>query len=190
MDSLKSLTKIPVKNIYYMLCYAWNRLEEKEDVYVSRADEKDIYHLLSRILLNRLRVLIKRGFYKEYTNMEEETSTIRGRINFPQSLNELSFKKARMYCQFDEMTHNILHNQIIKTTLYDLLKTPQTDKKLKEDIQQLYHYFRDIDLLKLSSKMFNEVKIHRSNSYYINVNDNMYTFDDFRMYTFVHFLKG
>ncbi|MBP1947126.1 5-methylcytosine-specific restriction endonuclease system specificity protein McrC [Virgibacillus litoralis] len=166
MDSLKSSTKIPIKNIYYMLCYAWNRLEEKDAVNVSRADEKDLHHLLSRILVNRLRILIKRGFYKEYTSIEEETPSIRGRIDFQQSLNELSFKKARMYCQYDEMTHDILHNQIIKSTLYELLKTSQVDERLKGELQQIYHYFRDIRLIKLNTKVFNDAKIHRSNSHY------------------------
>ncbi|WP_174612910.1 5-methylcytosine restriction system specificity protein McrC [Virgibacillus ihumii] len=166
MNSLKSSTKIPIKNIYYMLCYAWNRLEEKDDIYVSRSDEKDIYQLLSGILVNRLGVLIKRGFYKEYTNKEEETSTIRGRINFQKSLNELSFKQARMYCQFDEMTYDILHNQIIKSTLYNLMKTSKLDNSTKEEIQHLYHYFGGISLVKLNRKVFNNAKIHRNNLHY------------------------
>ncbi|MEC5425316.1 hypothetical protein QGM71_17685 [Virgibacillus sp. C22-A2] len=34
------------------------------------------------------------------------------------------------------------------------------------EIQQLYLYFREVRLIKLNSKVFNDAKIHRSNSHY------------------------
>jgi len=149
-----------------MLCYVWNRLEEKETVHISRNDEKDIYNLLARVLISRLKILIRRGYYKEYISEEEETGTIRGRINFPQSLNKLSFKQARMYCEFDELSHDILHNQIIKTTLYYLLRLPLVNKNIRADIQKIYPYFQEIKTIHLTNRVFYQVKIHRTNQQY------------------------
>lgn len=149
-----------------MLCYVWNRLEEKGMAQVSRNDEKDIYNLLTRILTSRLQLLVKRGFYKEYVGHQENTPTIKGRINFPESLNQLTFKQATMYCEFDELSHNILHNQIIKTTLYHLLRHKKIDTKIQKYIQQIYPYFRDIQIIHLTAKTFHQVRVHRTNQHY------------------------
>jgi 5-methylcytosine-specific restriction enzyme subunit McrC len=167
MSSLTGYTpKIPIKNIYYMLCYAWNRLEEKDYADVAREDEKDIYHLLTRILIVKLRSLIKRGFYREYCVNQEEASTIRGRILFQESIKTFSFKRGRLHTEFDEMSHNILHNQLIKTTLYNLLHQPNLDIELKESVHQLMTYFNGIERIPLNQRAFNQVRLHRSNLHY------------------------
>lgn len=149
-----------------MLCYVWNRLEEKDTAQVSRNDEKDIYNLLARILINHLQILVKQGFYKEYIGNQENTSTIRGRINFPESINELTFKQAKMYCEFDELSYDILHNQIIKTTLFHLLNNPLIDKEIQEDIQKIYPYFHKIQKISLTNRIFHQVRVHRTNRQY------------------------
>ncbi|MEH7495786.1 5-methylcytosine restriction system specificity protein McrC [Neobacillus niacini] len=91
MGSLTDSNKIPIKNLYYMLCYAWDHLAEKDFVTIAREDEKDIKHLLTRVLLVKLRSLIKRGFYKEYIGYKEETSTLKGRILFQKTLGAAPF---------------------------------------------------------------------------------------------------
>lgn len=149
-----------------MLCYVWNRLDERGTAHVSQTDEKDIYNLLARILLNRLKLLVKRGFYKEYVSEQENTPTIRGRINFPESLNKLTFQQATMYCEFDELSYDILHNQIIKTTLDHLLSHPHVDQKIQEDIQMIYPYFRDIQRIRLTARTFHHMSVHRTNQHY------------------------
>ena len=63
--------QIPILNVYYMICYAWNVLPELDEI--GRGEERfeDIYKLLSNILLKKVRLLIKKGFYKEYTSEED-----------------------------------------------------------------------------------------------------------------------
>lgn len=149
-----------------MLCYAWKHLAEKDFAQLSRKDDKDLSHLLTRILLVKLRSLMKRGFYREYVSVQEESATLRGKILFQESMNSLSFKKAKMHCVYEEMSHDILHNQIIKTTLYQLLRVESLDSELKEDIQRMYPYFSDIRLISLNARIFDTIKLHRSNQHY------------------------
>jgi 5-methylcytosine-specific restriction enzyme subunit McrC len=159
-------TKIPVKNVYYMLCYAWNRLKEKEMVPINQEQDKDIYHLLTRVLLEQLQSLIKRGFYREYTGLIEESASLKGKINFQESIRKLSFHRSRMVIQYDELNHDILHNRIIKTTLFNLLHVNELDSELREKVYRIYSYFGDISLIQLNARMFNEIRLHRSNMYY------------------------
>lgn len=159
-------TKIPVKNVYYMLCYAWNRLQEKEFVSVGQEQDKDIYHLLTRVLLEQLQSLIKRGFYREYTELTDESASLKGKINFQDSIRKLSFHRSRMMIQYEELNHDILHNRIIKTTLFNLLHVKELDSELHEKVSRIYSYLGDISLIPLNARIFSEVRLHRSNKYY------------------------
>src|SRR5690606_6341343 len=80
MTSSVDRSPIPVKNIYYMLVYAWDHPHEKDFIQVLGEDEKDLLHLLSKVLLLKVKALIKKGFYKEYAERREEASIIRGKI--------------------------------------------------------------------------------------------------------------
>ncbi len=39
---------IPIENIYYLLCYAWNKLDEKDRVAVSAEDYTKLLDLLAK----------------------------------------------------------------------------------------------------------------------------------------------
>jgi 5-methylcytosine-specific restriction enzyme subunit McrC len=149
-----------------MLCYAWDRLKEKDLAIVGQEEDKDIYNLLTRVLVKRLQSLFKKGFYREYYLFEEELGTLRGRLDFKESVRNFSFKRGKMVCHYDEITHDILHNQIIKTTLYHLLSNRVIDQNLKQDVRQMYLQFAEVSTIKLRPRLFSEVKIHRSNQHY------------------------
>ncbi|MEH7351770.1 5-methylcytosine restriction system specificity protein McrC [Gottfriedia acidiceleris] len=166
MSFLENYSRIPIKNIYYMLCYAWDRLEEMDKVNVGQEDDIDLYHLITRVLLNDLKVLIKKGFYREYVVITEESSTLKGQIQFQPSIRDFTYKRGKMVCSYDEMSHDILHNQIIKTTLYYLLKNNHLEIDMKEKVHHIFKYFQDVSLIQLNNRIFSNVKIHRSNQHY------------------------
>jgi 5-methylcytosine-specific restriction enzyme subunit McrC len=58
--------QIPIENIYYLLCYAWNKLDEKERVNVSIDDKTELLDLFAKILINATKMLLKRGIDKNY----------------------------------------------------------------------------------------------------------------------------
>ena len=57
---------IPIQNIYYMLCYSWNRAEEVKNLSLKGIKGNNFYDLLSLALCNSVSKIIKRGIYKEY----------------------------------------------------------------------------------------------------------------------------
>ena len=63
---------IPPSNLYYLLLYAWDCLEEKDLVNV-RAEEIDApQELFARILSVWVQRMVKRGLYREYVSVNEE----------------------------------------------------------------------------------------------------------------------
>ena len=74
----KEKTPIPIKNLFYMLCYAWNVLAIKNDIKVGSDDFDDAYNLLGRIFSYGLGKLIRSGFHRSYIENTEELATGRG----------------------------------------------------------------------------------------------------------------
>lgn len=149
-----------------MLCYAWNRAEEVEKLCLNGTKGDNLYDLLSLALCNSVSKLIKKGIYKEYTHINEETYSLKGKINFGESLKKNSFRNGRAFCEFDEFSDDIIHNQIIKATLYNILKCKTVDKNIKDKVMKLYRYFEHISNIKLNKISFEKAKIHRNNIHY------------------------
>ena len=149
-----------------MLCYAWNRVEEVDNLDLNGAKGDNLYDLLSLVLCKSVSKLIKKGIYKQYIPINEETYSLKGKINFGESLKKNSFRNGRAYCEFDEFSDDIIHNQIIKATLYNILKCKTVDKSIKNKVMKLYNYFEHISSIKLNKTSFEKAKIHRNNRHY------------------------
>lgn len=107
---------IPIHNIYYLLVYAWDTLDEADLVNVQASDHTSLIDLFAQVLNNGVEHLIRRGLDRNYVSQNEDLAGVRGRIQIAESLKRMTFPQARACCEFDEFSHNILHNQIIKST--------------------------------------------------------------------------
>lgn len=158
---------IPVENIYYLLCYAWNRLEEKELINVSTLEVPDLPNLLAKVLLKGTKLLINRGLEKQYIVEQNHYQGIKGRVDFNYSLRKNLFQQGLAMCEFDELSVNILPNQILKTSLQNVVKLPTLDRKLKRDIQSVLYQLIAIDVIEIRNDTFSNIQIHRNNFYYL-----------------------
>lgn len=166
MTSLKKPKEIPIRNIYYMLVYAWNYPHEKDFISVFDEDEKDLINLLSKILILKVKSLIKKGFYKEYVTNQEESRIIRGKILMKESFQSFSYKRGSLHILTEEMSYDILHNQLIKSTLYYLAGQENLESELRDEIKSILTYFQDISLIDVKLRLFNDVNVHRNNQHY------------------------
>ncbi len=149
-----------------MLTYAWSHPHEKNFISVLRKDEKSLINLLSKVLIIKVKALIKKGFYKEYIQTQDESGIIRGKILFKESLQTFSRRRGKMHILEDNMTHDFLHNQVIKTILYHLSMQKQLEKEYRDEITKVLPFFSGISLIKISSNLFKEFSLHRNNQHY------------------------
>ena len=159
--------KIPIKNVYYMLCYAWNVTDYSDNTVCGSEEFDDIYNLLARILLKEVNILLKRGFYKEYVEKTEILSNLKGQININDSVQQNTLKNMKMVCNYDDYSENVLFNQIIKATFIDLLKYSGLAKELQNQIRKILLSFNDIDLINIQKKHFSMLRFHRNNLNYL-----------------------
>ncbi|CAM3997031.1 5-methylcytosine-specific restriction endonuclease system specificity protein McrC [Cohnella lubricantis] len=163
---MKELRRIPIRNIYYMLCYAWNRLEERHQQPVDQEEAQSIYDLLARVLVVQVSAMIKKGMYKEYMPFNEESSTLRGKLDFPSSVRALSHLRGKMFIHYDELSNNLIHNRIVKSTIHYLLRNQNLNSSLKEQLMVLYSHFQEVSLMRLEEAVFQKAGIHRHNRHY------------------------
>lgn len=158
--------RIPIQNIYYLLCYAWNKLEERDVVDVPVEDCNNIMDLLAKVIVGATTHLLKRGLDRGYIEHHEDRSALRGKVIFNPSLKRTLFHHGKAHCHFDDLHYNVLHNQILKTTIRELILQKELDAGLKEELAGLYRRLHGINEIKLNGKAFRSVHLHRNNNFY------------------------
>lgn len=157
---------IPIQNLFYMLCYAWNILSIKDTIKIDSENFKDAHNLLARIFSYGVGKLIRQGFYRNYINTNEELTVLKGKILISDTLNQSSLIKKKICCEFDEFTSDNLFNQIIKYTLNSLVKNVEIDSAIKKDLKKQLIYFSHIKESVPSKNNLQKLKFHRNNFRY------------------------
>ncbi|SHJ99890.1 5-methylcytosine-specific restriction enzyme subunit McrC [Desulfatibacillum alkenivorans DSM 16219] len=158
--------KVPIQNIYYLLCYAWDKLEEREVVDVSLSDETNLADLFAKVLINGTTYLFKRGLDRGYLDVNEDTRSLRGKIRISPSIKRNLFRRSMASCCYDELSYDVLHNRILKASFRTLLRVGDLDKGLKEELAVLYKKFPPISDITLESRHFSQVRLNRNNHFY------------------------
>ena len=157
---------IPVQNIYYLLCYAWNKLEERDRVNVSIDDKTELLDLFAKVLINGTKILLKRGIDKSYVESTGEVVGVKGKLQLSQTLKSNLLLKQRTICTYDDFSSDILLNRILVTTLYYLSRTRGLDKQLKQELVLLQSMLAGINQIEISSSLFKQVRLNRNNRFY------------------------
>lgn len=157
---------IPIENLYYVLCYAWNRLDERDLIDVSSLQHKNLPNLFAKVLANGTRHLLRMGIDRQYREYGEETGSIRGKIDFGISVKKLLFEIPRMHCITDELSQNTLHNQILKATLKSLASCSEVDTERKHELSLLFRQLEGVSLIQLTRSSFKKVQLHRNIAFY------------------------
>ncbi len=158
--------EIPIQNIYYLLCYAWDRLDEGELVSAASEECDTLQDLFAKVLVSGTKRLIKRGFNRDYLEREEEMASLRGRIAFTPSIQQTSWLKGRMVCEYTELNYDTIPNRILKTTLRNLLHTQGGNEQIKDEISQVLHSLHEVSTVRLSGQMFRRIEYHQNLRFY------------------------
>jgi 5-methylcytosine-specific restriction enzyme subunit McrC len=164
-----SMTKdksIFIKNIYYMLSYAFTSLNQSEYENIAAEDFDNIHNLFAAILGKGIGRQIKQGLYREYIAKTEDLGVLRGKVDMPGTIkNEMSHRLA-LTCQFDELSENNLLNQILKTTVMLLLRHGRVETEYKDVLRKEMFVFSNVDVLNPANIRWSDIRFQRSNQSY------------------------
>lgn len=158
--------KIPIKNLFYLLCYAWNVLEAAEEVEVGETTAPDLENLMAEVLASNVRRLLRRGLERDYLEVREDSKYIRGRVDFQQTVKRVLFRRREAHLASDELLTDTPANRIVKATLGSLLRFKTLTPENREGLAGLYHGLSTISDCRISDGSFYRVRLHGNNREY------------------------
>ena len=178
------IRNISPTNIIYILAYAfdlkWEYLEDE----VKNADLSDssLFELLVFVLTRWTSELLKYGLYRKFLDITEDTKRLKGKICFKPLIKTQCLRHGRIFCQYDDLSFDILENQILLSTLrycnYELYSRvnnsfPYEEKKKKnleilnlEVTNQARLISSQVNFHKIDKKLFDQLVFHKMNIKY------------------------
>ena len=92
---------ILIKNIYYMLTYAFQSLRQSNYDSVATEDFENIHDMFAAILGKGVANQLKQGLYKEYILQSEELSVLRGKLNLQGTIKNRTQHRQKLACEYD-----------------------------------------------------------------------------------------
>ena len=160
--------QIPAENLYYVLCYAWERLDRlqavPDDVRTSTFDLPQ--NLLARLLHDSFSQALRRGLDRGYRERAEDTRRPRGKLDLPSTARRALRLRGQVRVRYEELSRDVLHNRIVKTTMLRLAPVEELSTDLKEKLRRLVQRIADVGEVDLREDLFRRVQIHRNNADY------------------------
>jgi 5-methylcytosine-specific restriction enzyme subunit McrC len=158
--------KIPIANVYYLLCYAWGHSQHAGLVDVEEAGVSELPDLFAHVLAEGTAALLRQGLDRGYVPQNQEISGIRGKLDLQTTLKQNLLIRARTRCLFDEFEYDVQHNRILKATLRSLAQVDGLDADVQHRVAKLYGKLDAISDVRLTTKSFRSVQLHRNNRFY------------------------
>jgi 5-methylcytosine-specific restriction enzyme subunit McrC len=143
---------IPIRNLWYMLLYAWRELRMRERWRAEAESAPTLDALLASVLADLIQQRFRIGLGRDYRENEGLIRGIRGRVDFAHSVKRQSFRRGQAYCRFEVYSPNVPKNQIVRSTLARLAVVGAFGpaKKYAEELRhRLRRIVRDLDMADL-----------------------------------------
>lgn len=160
------LRMIKVQNVYYMLSYAFQNLNEAEAKKYSSEKFEFIDDLFTAILAKGIAKQVKRGLGKDYVYHTEELVSPRGRICITETLKMRAVQKNSICCDLDDLVENTHMNQILKSTSLLLLHSKDVAKDNKKQLKKVLLFFSNVDTINCKTIDWSRLQYNRNNASY------------------------
>ena len=155
---------IRIQNIYYMLAYAFQILDQQGYAGCATETFENTADLLSAILAKGVEIQIKRGLGRAYIEETQPLSSLRGKISITESLKQQTLIQQQLVCTYDVFSVDSYMNRILKTTM-ELLLRANLPRARKKKLRNLLLYFQEVGTLQPRLINWN-VRFDRSNQTY------------------------
>ena len=158
--------RIPLRNVYYLLIYAWNRLEEAGILDAGQLPSTQLADLFARVLIGGTTHVLRRGLDRGYTLHEEAIAGVRGKLILGETVKRVLRRSGKAFCEFDELSADTLPNRLLKATFRTLLACNELDKNNRLQIADILRWLRDVKDVQVNSRDFRRIQLHRNNAFY------------------------
>ena len=160
-------TSIPIRNIYVLLCYAWD-VQGLHGLLALNEDEAgpDSTNLLGFILAEGLERIVHRGIHREFFPVTKSMRGIRGKVRLSASLKRLELPRAICTCSFRELSEDTLPNRVLRASIGCLLESESTNPTLRKRLRRASKWLRGVTPIHLRGSEFRGIQIHAGHAPY------------------------
>lgn len=157
---------ILIRNIYYMLAYAFQELRQNNYADIAGEDFDEIYDLFAEILSRGISFQLKQGLHREYIRRTDSMNTLKGKIDLNETISLRSQKSNLIACEFDELSENNIYNRIIVTTVDLLVRHSGVREKSKSALKRQMLFFSNVQPIEIKDIHWNALRFDRNNRNY------------------------
>lgn len=157
---------IVIKNIFYMLSYAFQDLRKNTYEKVATEDFDNIDDLFAEIVAKGVAQQLKQGLHRSYVERQDAIPTLRGKLNLPETIRHKVSQRQLLECEFDEYSPDNLFNRILKSTILLLLGSKDVRAERKGLLRKILPYFEDIGQVDLKNVKWRNLRFDRNSKTY------------------------
>jgi len=158
---------IQIENVFYMLAYAFRAVGMDTFKTVGVEDFDNADDLLAAILCVGIDRVVKQGFHRTFEPVVDDLTTVRGRLQMPATIRHCIAHRQRLACEFDEFTANNVFNQVLKTTIGILIRTPKVKAERRTSLRRLLPFFEGVDIVPPQNINWSGLRYQRNNRSYL-----------------------
>ncbi|WEV71908.1 hypothetical protein [Bifidobacterium sp. ESL0790] len=164
--TMRAEEHVVIKNIYYMMTYAFKALRFKQYARLETEDFETIDDLLAAILTIGISTQRKRGFERMYRPEHERMHGIRGRIDMADTARLRMAGSNEVSCVYDELSADTYKNRILKTTARLLIDRPGVRKPRRRDLKRCLISMQDMRFVDVRRLDWARLRFERNNASY------------------------
>lgn len=158
------MNEIPVKNIYYMVLYAWNKLKDISNIKDKNIEElRNFNDVIIELFIGEVSEILRRGIARDYVNIEHKSKFIKGKIDVAKTIKLI---QPNLICHFDEYCEDILLNQIVKAILIRIIRIEDIFPLHKKRARNLLLQFSNVQLIPLDDTVISSISFNKLNKIY------------------------
>lgn len=157
---------ILIKNIYYMLTYAFRVLRQSNYKEVEAEEFSEIQDMFAAILSKGVSQQLKQGLYKEYLARNESLAVLRGKLDLDKTMQLKVQRKQLLHCEYDELSENNIFNRILKTTMTILISSSTVKSERKKGLRKILLFFHSIEEIEPNNINWSRLKFQKNNQNY------------------------
>lgn len=160
------MNSIQVKNIYWMIAYALNVIEDRGIQSINGETFENVYDLCASLMSIALAKQVKRGLNKSYINKRDDSPCVRGKILIKETLLSYNYNN-KIFCEYDEYNENSYLNKIVKTACLYLLKSNKIkDKERAIKLKKYLLFFSNVETINIKLINWNHINFNKNNASY------------------------
>lgn len=157
---------IPIKNIFYMLAYAFKELKLEHYQRVKTESFDNIHDLFAEIISLGISLVLKQGLHREYIEHQDTLNTLRGKLNIQETMKERMKQSGKLSCNYDDFSCNNIFNQILKATMMLLIRCSDVSRSRKNALRKFLLFFDEVESIDLRAVKWSSLRYDRNSRTY------------------------